>query len=273
MSGYMYPFPKGTRKSQAFGVNPGGYNPAGGHTGDDWAVPVGTPVRAAGDGVIELSSWVGANALSNPWWLTQMGGDNLVLNCGNEYPTFIYCHLSDSTAPVGKRVRKGEVIGFSGNSGTATTGPHCHVEVLPPRWNFHNGTYGRVNPELYFNEYWADSSVQGTDGNMAPHEITAQQAEAIAQRAAALVLHTDLPWYGRDGIIPAEGRRTTTLALQTGWIDTQVATTYARINESFAKIAELSELVKQLAVKQGVVIDYAAIAKAVNDDAAKRLAK
>lgn len=40
-----------------------------------------------------------------------------------------------------------------------------------------------------------------------------------------------------------------------------------------AELAELKELVRQLAIKQGVTIDYEAIAKAVNDDAAKRLAK
>jgi len=191
--GYMDPFPKGTPVSQEFGTNPGGYNPAGGHTGRDYAVPVGTPVRAAGDGVIELSSWVTDNYLANAWWLTRYGGDMLVLNCGDNEPTFIYAHLSDSTAEVGARVRKGQIIGWTGNTGTATSGPHCHVEELPPRWAFDNGTYGRVEP--CFNEYYSHipitaESVTVTIGTtrMAYEPIDKQQAEDIAQRAAALVL-------------------------------------------------------------------------------------
>lgn len=160
---YMYPFPEGTRKSQPFGTNPNnGVNPGGGHTGDDWAVPVGTPVRAAGDGVIELSSWVSANYLSNPWWLTQMGGDTIVLNCGDNAPTFIYAHLSNSIAEPGQWVKKGEIIAYSGNTGTATTGPHTHMEALPPFWDFNNGRYGRVNPERYLDEYWGGIAAQGT---------------------------------------------------------------------------------------------------------------
>lgn len=39
------------------------------------------------------------------------------------------------------------------------------------------------------------------------------------------------------------------------------------------RVSELTELVKQLSVAQGVVIDYNAIAAAVNDDAAERLSK
>jgi murein DD-endopeptidase MepM/ murein hydrolase activator NlpD len=155
---------------------------------------VGTPVRAAGDGVIELSSWVADNYLANAWWLTRYGGDMLVLNCGDNEPTFIYAHLSDSTAEVGARVRKGQIIGWTGNTGTATTGPHCHVEELPPRWALDNGTYGRVEP--VFTEYYsyipiAPQSAPTTKGSKFMAEtdfINKQQAEDICQRTATLVL-------------------------------------------------------------------------------------
>ena len=158
---YMYPFPRGTYKTQPFGANKSqGANGPGGHTGDDYAVNVGTPVRAAADGVIELSSWVSENYQENPWWLTQMGGDNLVLNCGSTKPTFIYAHLSESTANVGDRVVKGQIIGYSGNTGTATTGPHCHVEVLPPGYVLNSATYGRVDPEIFFDEYYIPGTIQ-----------------------------------------------------------------------------------------------------------------
>ncbi|URC18061.1 endolysin [Arthrobacter phage Cole] len=158
---YMYPFPRGVGwKSQVFGANPNnGVNPPKGHTADDWAVDVGTPVHAAYDGIIRNSSWLTENYLENPWWLTRMGGDTLVLDAmdsqgrTDNMPTFVYAHLSDSTAPVGAVVRKGDVIGYTGNTGTATTGPHLHMEVLPPGWDWNNGTYGRVNPEWWLDEY------------------------------------------------------------------------------------------------------------------------
>jgi hypothetical protein len=160
--GWLNPFPRGARISQVFGSNPSnGVNPAGGHTGTDYAVPVGTPVLAAGDGVIELSSWTGDYA-SNPWWLTRYGGDSLVLNCGDNAPTFVYAHLLDSTAPVGAHVRRGDVIGYTGNSGTATTGPHCHVEALPPGYDLNSTTYGRVDPAAYLTDYPDGLAAHGT---------------------------------------------------------------------------------------------------------------
>lgn len=173
--GYMYPFPRDTAVSQPFAGGKGSpYNPPMGHTGEDAAVPVGTPVRAAGDGVIELSSWVGENYLANEWWLTQYGGDMIVLNCGDNEPTFIYAHLLDSIAEVGDRVRKGQVIATSGNSGTATTGPHCHIEALPPRWDTNNGFYGRVNPRLYLTEFYGDI---GYDSTTTPQSTTEPKAD------------------------------------------------------------------------------------------------
>ncbi len=53
----------------------------------------------------------------------------------------------------------------------------------------------------------------------------------------------------------------------------RVAGTDQAVSDIRAQLVALQELVSQLAVKQGVVIDYGTIAKAVNDDAAKRLAK
>lgn len=188
---YMNPFKRGTRKSQRFSWNPSnGVNPVGGHTGDDWAVNVGTPVHAAADGIIRHSSWLTENYLDNDWWLTQMGGDTLVLDAqdanGNSYnlPTFVYAHLLDSTAPVGARVKKGQVIGLSGNSGTATTGPHCHAEVLPPNWDWNNGTYGRVDPELWFDEWPDDMTIQLQSAVKAKPKLIKESEMPTARRVS-----------------------------------------------------------------------------------------
>lgn len=181
----MDPFPKGTRVSQWEFTNPGGYNPPGGHTGRDYAVPAGTPVRAAADGVIRNSSWFTAKYDANPWWLTPYGGDTLVLDCTDAFgrsdtmPTFVYAHLSDSTAPVGKRVKKGEIIGYSGNSGTATSGPHCHVERLNPGFDLRNNVYGRS--PLNFDEFYTGGGIaaQGTITTPAAPALQKEQDDML----------------------------------------------------------------------------------------------
>lgn len=275
---YMYPFPQGTRKSQAFGSSPNnGVNPAGGHTGIDWAVPVGTPIRAAGDGVIELSSWVGANYLSNPWWLTQMGGDTIVLNCGANAPTFIYAHLSDSVARVGQRVKKGEIIAYSGNTGTATTGPHTHSEALPPRWDFNNGTYGRVNPERYFDEYWGGINPQGaispTEGFLMALSDKQQDdiywllctdggraylADLIGAGAARHTLNAEIP---REG---SAMNGNTTLGGLVAWNDAHVVSIIAAVAAQAASggadVAQIKKAVTD-AIASGVKVNVTVGAK------------
>lgn len=184
---YMDPFPEGTRISQEFRSSPGGFNPPGGHTGRDYAVPVGTPVRAAADGIIRNSGWLTDNYAANPWWLTRYGGDTLVLDCTDAFgrtdtmPTFVYAHLSNSIAEVGARVKQGQIIALSGNSGTATSGPHCHVERLNPGFDLHNSVYGRS--ALNFDEYFLASNGIAAMGEVtsttpADDIVTALQKEA-----------------------------------------------------------------------------------------------
>ena len=100
--------------------------------------------------------------------------------------------------------------------------------------------------------------------------ITDPRAEVLTTKhipdIAGSVLYSEVPWYGFDGKRPSEGRTTTTLALNTGYGDTTTIGLHGAI-------AGLKELVTQLSVKQGGTIDYAAIAKAVNDDAAARMQK
>lgn len=154
---YLHPFRRGERISQRYGTNPGWVlngvqvNPAGGHTGNDYAVFTGTPVHAAADGIIDAARTF--PTYNNEWLYGPMGGKTIVLNTGDNGPSFGYSHLSHYLVAEGDHVTKGQVIGLSGNSGSASTGAHCHVETLPPRWNTYNGTYGRVDPALYFTQY------------------------------------------------------------------------------------------------------------------------
>lgn len=84
------------------------------HNGIDIAVPIGTPIYSPEDGVF------GTNTHSK-------GGLQMWVNGASGY-RFGFGHLSRINRRTGDRVRKGELIGFSGNSGTST-GPHIHFTV------------------------------------------------------------------------------------------------------------------------------------------------
>src|SRR5215469_771974 len=92
-----------------------GYNRM--HKGIDFAVPIGTPVMAAGAGTIEQEGWVNGY------------GNFMVVNHGNTYSTG-YGHLSRFAPGIhkGSHVHQGEVIAYSGNTGMST-GPHLHYEI------------------------------------------------------------------------------------------------------------------------------------------------
>lgn len=88
------------------------------HKGVDFGVPIGTPVYASGDGVI---GWVGPHGDH---------GNYVRIDHSGQLAT-AYAHLSAFAAKlaVGTRVRQGDVIAFSGNTGIST-GPHLHYEVI-----------------------------------------------------------------------------------------------------------------------------------------------
>lgn len=88
------------------------------HTGVDWAAPRGTPIIAAGNGVVERAGW------------TNGYGNQTILRHANGYQTS-YSHQNAiaSGATPGARVRQGQVIGYVGSTGLST-GPHLHYEVI-----------------------------------------------------------------------------------------------------------------------------------------------
>lgn len=87
------------------------------HRGVDYGAPIGTKVRATGDGHVTFAG-------------TMRGyGTVVVIKHPNSYET-LYGHLSGLGVSIrtGSRVRQGEVIGYVGMSGIAT-GPHLHYEL------------------------------------------------------------------------------------------------------------------------------------------------
>jgi GH25 family lysozyme M1 (1,4-beta-N-acetylmuramidase) len=164
--------------TQGFGASPGGYNPVGGHTGRDKGTPVGRPLRAPADGVITLAGNAGPWS-TNPYWLEgSFAGLSVVLDTGPY--AFTLNHLSAVLVKKGQRVRKGDIIANSGNTGAATSGPHHHFEVMPDGWNFQNGTYGRINPDTVVKGYFngAVSVAFAPNQRVNGPQVTYQRREA-----------------------------------------------------------------------------------------------
>lgn len=88
------------------------------HRGIDFAAPPGTPVYAAGDGLIEKAGWNGTY------------GKYIRIRHGGSYKT-AYAHLRRFASGIkaGARVKQRQVIGYIGATGRVT-GPHLHYEVL-----------------------------------------------------------------------------------------------------------------------------------------------
>lgn len=99
------------------------------HTGLDFQAPIGTPVYATADGVVEF-----AGVKKNGY------GTHLDLQHGYGYVTK-YAHLSKILVQPGQRVKRGEVIALTGNTGLSK-GPHLHYEILK------NGA--KIDPIDYF---------------------------------------------------------------------------------------------------------------------------
>lgn len=117
----------GARLSSRFGMRRHpvqGYNKM--HKGLDFAAPRGTPIYAAGDGVVERASRFSGY------------GNYVRIRHNSDYST-AYAHMQSYAKGIyaGKRVIQGQTIGFVGSTGQST-GPHLHYEI------FHNGK--QVNP-------------------------------------------------------------------------------------------------------------------------------
>lgn len=86
------------------------------HAGLDFTAPQGTPIYATADGTVKVSG-----NLQNGF------GNHIIINHGYGYES-LYGHMYRIKARQGQSVKRGEVIGWVGNTGKST-GPHCHYEV------------------------------------------------------------------------------------------------------------------------------------------------
>ena len=100
------------------------------HSGIDFKAPTGTPVLATADGEVIVSK------------TNKTGyGKHIIIQHDEEFKT-LYSHLSEIKIKVGDKIKKGDVIGLVGSTGTSIR-PHLHYEVIK------DGK--KVDPEEYFN--------------------------------------------------------------------------------------------------------------------------
>lgn len=103
------------------------------HTGIDLSAPIGTPIRAAADGVVVApvaGGWAGIHVI-----VAHRDGSTLS------------AHMMSSTVVPGQKVRAGDVIGFVGMTGR-TFGPHLHFEYYPAGAGL-GSPYGASDPKLW----------------------------------------------------------------------------------------------------------------------------
>ena len=93
------------------------YNVPKMHYGIDFTAKTGTDIYATGDGKVERvrKSYSGY-------------GKHVIINHGFGYKT-LYAHMHDFSVTQGQKVKRGDIIGQVGNTGTST-GPHLHYEVI-----------------------------------------------------------------------------------------------------------------------------------------------
>lgn len=99
------------------------------HWGIDFVAPRGTKIYSTGNGTIESVINQGSGH-----------GKHIIINHGFGFKT-LYAHLSKFNVTEGQKIKRGQVIGYVGCSGTSTA-PHLHYEV------FKNGD--NVDPKYYF---------------------------------------------------------------------------------------------------------------------------
>ncbi len=150
------PDPTKYRFTSSFGYRP---DPKSGrtayHKGVDFAMKPGNPVYATGDGVVESVAFEFFGY-----------GNNVIIDHGFGYKTR-YAHLKSIGLVEGMKIKRGECIGLSGNSGKST-GPHLHYEVIYKDRN--------VNPVNYY------------DLSITPEEY-ATMVQETADRSEKITLH------------------------------------------------------------------------------------
>ena len=106
------------------------------HEGIDFTSPIGTEIYSTGNGIVAKVEYNGRGY-----------GNHIIINHGYGYST-LYGHMSKFAVRPGQKIKRGDIIGYVGNTGSST-GPHVHYEVIK------NGK--KINPiNFFFNDLTAE---------------------------------------------------------------------------------------------------------------------
>ncbi len=148
------------------------------HRGVDFAAGTGTPILAAGDGIVTYRGWKGGY------------GNYLQIKHNGTYST-AYGHISRFNPAVknGGRVKQGQVVAYVGSTGMST-GPHLHFEVLQagrqvnPTSQKFNTSQALAGASL--NKYKArQSAIRAELANLNPNGRSTQVAQAGGSKSTA----------------------------------------------------------------------------------------
>lgn len=268
-------------------------SPRSSEPGTDMFVPIGTPVLAPGDGVI-YGSGNTIKPATGRW-------NGIDLDDGMRWRGMHYSRLVRTSG----RVRRGEVIAYSGASGygyedwsrvSGMPGAHVHVTL----WPTHSSRFGYdANGRPYTVDFM--NYVGGASGGSGSGEWDEMATKAEVQQAVADALAStrygegnrnlfdlgndargfalraataaeagtaDKVWSHAVASQDAQGRVLDRKYPAAGYL----ASTNARVGVSPEQVKTIADAVVKQIGSPTVSIDYEAIADAVNDEAAKRLA-
>jgi len=151
--------------SQYFGENPEWYKPFGmiGHNGIDIPTPVGTKLFSTINGTVTETA-------------NDVKGYGIYVKIENDTCGVLYAHLREFSLRVGDKVKAGDFVGFSGNTGNST-GPHLHFGVFPIPRDRNNGYAGYIDP-LGSQIEWVESF----DNTETPSDCETKLADMKASR-------------------------------------------------------------------------------------------
>ena len=127
------------------------------HTGIDYGCPSGTEILASADGQVVFSGW------------DKYGYGFCIIIKHTVNVATLYAHLSKCSVVEGTHVKRGQVIGFSGTTGTVT-GPHLHFEART-NWADYKSHFNPMNLPLM--------SVDDSIPQPEPDSSTEQQEEIL----------------------------------------------------------------------------------------------
>ena len=220
-----------------------------GHAGIDIACPVGTPVYAAYAGTVERTGDFSDIGRS---------GDRNILIRNPDQEAQYYGHLEECLVKVGDRIRKGQLIGYSGARGNVT-GSHLHFEMWRAGGN--GGVDEDMDPRIHFESHGViPGSTTGQETSKEDEDLNNEQAYMLTELFKRLGKFDTLNYGFGNSVLPALSR-----------LDRDRAALLKHVTELKGQVAGLMEAVVRLSGSKAEIDTealIAAVVKAAHEGAA-----